>query len=218
MNRPLHTVILVAALAAAGGCSATQPVAPVRGGETVLLSSLGGPVIPLDGLAIPAPYVTLGAVHGVTEDVSVYGNVHVTAALFKNAGLDAGVVTDIVTGEGAVPSVSVNGRGYFFWDVGRGGKEPRFFPAVTLAARSATGERSAFFLGADNLFQLHRFYYIISPFAGFRFPLSASVTAQTEVKWLGANKETRHGIFEGATSVGGHGGLGLFLSVDMEMP
>ena len=84
MTRTVHTVLLIAALIAAGGCSATQPVAPVPSGETVLLTSLGGPVIPLDGFAIPAPYVTLGAVHGTSENLSVYGNLHVTAALFKN--------------------------------------------------------------------------------------------------------------------------------------
>lgn len=200
----------------ASGCGTSQPIRPVEKGTTDLIVSFGGPIIPLDGLAIPVPYLNAGAVYGVRENLSVFGNVHLTAALFKDVGIDGGVVTSLREEEGMMPSVTVNGRLYFFWDIVRGNSK-RLFPLVTVTGHYQTGEHSCFYFGADNLFQLHQFEYFFSPLIGYQFPLTSAVNAQGEVKWLAANKDTRHGIFEGATSVSGKGGVGFFFGIQVPL-
>jgi len=197
------------------GCGVTQPVRTLPEGETETLVSFGGPIIPMDGFAIPAPYLNLGVAHGFTSDISFFGNLHLTAALFKDAGLDAGAAATLVQEEGIVPHVTAIGRVYFFWDIIRS-NNARIFPMATIVGSYRTGERSLIYFGADNLYQIHKPEYFIAPLAGYQFPLSERTISQIEVKWLAANKDTRHGVFEGVTSVGGNGGAGIFFGVQYQ--
>ncbi len=214
-NDKLKITIFVITLLTISGCGVTQPVRTLPEGSTETLVSFGGPIIPMDGFAIPAPYLNLGVVHGLTNDISFVGNVHLTAALFKDAGLDAGAAATLVQGEGIVPHVTAIGRVYFFWDVIRS-NNARIFPMATIVGSYKTGETSLFYFGADNLYQVHRPEYFIAPLAGYQFPLSERTITQIEVKWLAANKDTRHGVFEGVTSVGGNGGAGIFFGVQYQ--
>lgn len=198
------------------GCGVSQPMQPVNEGETEIIASFGGPVIPLDGFAVPAPYLNVGAVYGAASNFSLFGNAHLTAALFKDLGVDAGLVTTVAEEEGLLPEINLNGRVYFFWDVVRSNNK-RLFPLVTVTAHYTIAERKRLYVGADNLVQLHRPEYFISPLAGYLFPLSDRMFAQLELKWLAANKETRHGIFEGTTSLGGKGGIGLFFGIQFPL-
>lgn len=198
------------------GCSGSQPIKPISEGTSTITASFGGPIIPLDGIAIPAPYIIVGSVHGIKKNISIYGNVHITAALFKDVGIDGGFVTTLVEEEGAIPAIHTNGRIYFFWDVGRSNNK-RIFPMATVIASYAAGTRSLFYFGADNLFQVHKPDYFISPLIGYQFPLNETILSQIEVKWLAANKDTRHGVFEGTTSISGYGGVGLFFGIQYSL-
>lgn len=191
------------------GCGVTQPVRTIDEGKADMIVSFGGPIIPLDGLAIPVPYLSTGFVYGATDDLSVYGNAHVTAALFKDVGLDGGAVITVMREKGVQPELTLNSRIYFFWDVGRA-NNARIFPMGSLIASYATGDLSLFYFGMDNLYQIHQPELFIAPLVGYKFPLTNTIDSQVEFKWLAANKDTRHGVFEGVTSIGGNGGAGLF--------
>lgn len=208
----LRIAIFIISLLAFIGCGVTQPVRTIPEHATESLVSFGGPVIPMDGFAIPAPYLNLGIAHGVTNDVTVIGTMHLTALLFKNIGLDAGAAATLVRENEGVPHITAIGRMYLFWDVIRS-NNPRLFPMVSLIGSFSTGDRSLFYFGADNLYQIHAPDYIIAPLAGYQFPISGKTVMQIETKWLAANKDTRHGVFEGTTSIGGNGGAGIFIGV-----
>jgi hypothetical protein len=203
-------VLMLFAASTLIGCGVTQPVRTIDEGRTDLIVSFGGPIIPFDGFAIPAPYINTGIVYGMTDDLALYGNGHITAALFKDIGLDGGAVVLLLREEGMQPELTLNGRLYFFWDVGRA-NNARVFPMGSLIASYAIGDRSLFYFGMDNLYQVHQPELFIAPLVGYQFPLSNTVDSQIEFKWLAANKDTRHGVFEGATSIAGNGGAGLFL-------
>lgn len=206
-------VLLLFASLVAIGCGVTQPVRTLEEGKTEILVSLGGPVIPLEGFAVPAPYLNLGMALGYSDDLTIFTNAHITALLFKDIGLDGGVATRLTTEERMVPEITLNSRMYFFWDFVRSNNK-RLFPMVTVVGSYQTGNRSWFYFGVDHLFQLHQPDVFISPLAGYQFSLSVPMTAQVEVKWLAANKNTRHGIFEGTTSIGGAGGMGIFFGAN----
>lgn len=208
--------ILIIVLLMFFGCGVTQPIRTLEEGRTDLIVSFGGPIIPLDGLAIPAPYINAGIVYGFTNDISLHGNGHLTAALFKNIGLDGGAVVTLLQEEGIQPELTLHGRLYYFWDVGRA-NNTRIFPMGSLIASYAAGERSLFYFGMDNVYQVHKPELFIAPLAGYRFPLSRTVDSQIEFKWLAANKDTRHGVFEGTTSIGGNGGAGLFFGFQFRL-
>ncbi len=198
------------------GCGITQPVRTIATGTTDITASLGGPVIPLDGLAIPSPYLTIGTLYGSSNDVTLFGNAHMTALLFKDIGIDGGAALTLVKETGWYPEVVVSGRLYFFWDVVRSDNK-RMFPMGTFIASYAIGSRSLFYFGTDNVYQLHKPELFMSPLIGYQFPMSGAAVSQLEVKWLAANKDTRHGVFEGVTSIAGQGGIGIFFGAQYRL-
>lgn len=197
-------------------CGITQPVRTLEEGKTEIISSFGGPIIPLDGLAIPTPYLNAGVLYGQKANLTLYGNAHVTAFLFKDVGLDGGVATTVVKEKQWRPEITLNGRLYFFWDFIRS-NNARIFPMATLIGSYQTGERSLFYFGVDNLYQISTQDIFISPLVGYEFPLSETMLSQVELKWLAANKNTRHGVFEGVTSISGNGGVGIFIGVQYSL-
>lgn len=197
-------------------CGVTQPVRIVEEGKTEIISSFGGPIIPLDGLAIPAPYLNAGALYGYKKNLTFFGNAHVTALLFKDIGIDGGFATALIREKNFRPEVTLNGRVYFFWDFIRS-NTTRMFPMATLTASYETGERSLFYFGVDNVFQIQTAEVFISPSTGYQFPLSDALISQIELKWLAMNKDTRHGVFEGVTSISGKGGIGIFFGIQYRL-
>lgn len=197
------------------GCGVTQPVRTVPEGTTQLTGSFGGAVIPFAGIAIPVPYLTTGALYGYSNDLTVFGSAHLTAILFKNAGLDLGASYRAVKEQSLVPELTVTGKGYFFWDAVRGSTK-RLYPSMTVTASYSAAERSLLYFGAEGLYQQSNSELFIAPFAGYSFAVHPSMIMLVETKWLAANKDTRHGIFEGAGSIGGRGNIGIYCGVQWE--
>jgi hypothetical protein len=198
------------------GCGVTQPIRPIEEGSTELIASLGGPIIPLGGVAIPVPYLNVGAMVGYKSNLTFYGNAHITALLFKDIGLDGGFSSRILPEKGIRPEITLNGRIYFFWDAFRG-KTTRVYPTGTLTGSYLIGERSLLYFGADNLFQYTTLDLFISPLIGYSFPLSDEIQMQVESKWMAMNRDTRHGVFEGAGSIAGKGNVGLFFGLQYSL-
>ncbi len=102
------------------GCGVTQPIRPIDEGSTELVASLGGPIIPVGGVAFPVPYLNVGALYGYSSNLTLYSNAHITALLFKDVAIDGGFSSSLFSEKGLIPEISFNGRIYFFWDAFRG--------------------------------------------------------------------------------------------------
>jgi len=198
------------------GCGITQPIRPIEEGTTEIIASLGGPIIPLGGIAIPVPYLNLGAMYGYSSNLTLYGNAHVTALLFKDVGLDGGFATRLFSEQGMLPEISFNGRVYFFWNAFRG-NTTRLYPTGTVTGSYLVGEHSLLYFGADNLYQFSTSDLFVSPFIGYSFPISHTMELQIESKWMAINRDTRHGVFEGAGSINGKGNVGLFFGLQYSL-
>ncbi len=198
------------------GCGITQPIRPIDDGSTELIASLGGPIIPFGGVAIPIPYLNVGVMHGYKPNLTLYGNAHITALLFKDVGLDGGFSTRVLPEKGIRPEITLNGRIYFFWDAFRG-KTTRVYPAGTLTGSYLIGEHSLLYFGADNLYQYTTSDLFVSPFIGYSFPITDGMEMQIESKWLAMNRDTRHGVFEGSASFNGKGNIGLFFGLQYSL-
>lgn len=193
-------------------CGITQPIRPIEEGTTEIITSLGGPIIPVGGISFPVPYLNVGVMHGYKPNLTFYGNAHITALLFKDVGFDAGFSTGILPEQGILPEITLNGRAYFFWDAFRG-NSTRLYPVGTLTASYLVGEHSLIYFGADNLYQFTTSDIFVSPFIGYSFPIGEMTEMQIESKWIAMNHDTRHGIFEGVASIGGKGNIGLFFGL-----
>ena len=209
-SRLLTLLLLACASLSSYHCGITQPVRVLDEGATQCAASFGGPFIPIGSAVVPVPYLNAGLVHGWTRDLTVSGNVHLLPMLFGDVGLDAGIAASLLKQRGAVPEVTAKAMVMFFTDF-RGGMHPRLYPLASLNASYLVGTSSLLYAGADNLYQLNPPHWLLSPFAGYQFPLGTRWTAQGEAKWMAANVNTAHGVAEGQTNIGDYGNAAVFL-------
>lgn len=191
-------------------CAVTQPVRVLSPGEVRVTASIGGPVVPGTLPTVIVPYATAGAAVGVTDQVTATGNLHLVLAALKTAGIDGGAAFRLLREEGAVPEVTAKGQLMLMTDFTAGSF--RAFPSLSVNGSYRLGESTLGYGGLESMFQFTGEDHVLAgPFVGVQFALSHRLAMQTELKWLAANVDTRHGIFEGESSLGGHGSLGFFL-------
>jgi len=195
------------------GCGGTQPIRVLEEGRTQASFSLGGPIIELGGAPVPMPYLTVGAMHGFCDNLTLSANAHLLSAALGDVGLDAGASMRLLKQDGAIPEVTGKAQIYFFDNLARGPNEPRLFPMISLNGSYLIGQSSLVYVGIDNLFQLSKPGYILSPFIGTEFYISRRISGQLEAKWMAANVNTEKGVFEGYGAIGSSGNIGVFLGL-----
>lgn len=179
-------------------------------GETRLAASMGGPfsttVVPT-GLT---PYATVGIYHGVDSATTIGGSLHATMVAFGIAGIDAGISRRLLHQQGPVPELTASVQALMFTDF-HSVRSSRIWPNASL---SASWELAGWlpYAGCHVTTQHTRFDVFVSPYVGVSVPLSSRWTIRVEGMWQAANKDSRSGVFEGTTSLGGSGSLGAFLA------
>ncbi len=210
MKTSVITVLLISFLSLS--CGVTNPVRTLPKGETQISGSLGGPLIPFAGTTIPVPYATLGIATGISDELTATASVHALMAALGNAGVDGGLAMRLTQEDGWTPDVVVKADLYLFSDL-KELRNVRGFPRISFTGSYDAGPVLVYggtdalvqFTGEENLF--------ITPYAGTVIPLGAQWGLVTEVKWMAANVDTRHGILEGHAALGGYGNVGLFFGV-----
>ena len=194
-------------------CGVTQPVRVIDQGTTQAAVSLGGPLIPYNGMTVPTPYLNLGLIHGYKENLTLTGNIHATMAMFKNAAFDVGAAMRLARESNGWPEVTAKGQLYVFSDLERI-DALRVFPMASVNASYLLGHSTLLYAGADQLIQFNKPQYFVAPFAGTQLGLSDRSALQIELKWMAANVNSAHGIFRGTGSIGDHGDIGIFFGFD----
>ncbi len=191
-------------------CSAVQPVRVLPVGQTQLTASLGGPILPNSSPTIIVPYLTLGAMHGVSESVTLTGQFHALMAVFGTLGVDAGAAARLLKQDGAVPELTAHGKVYLFSNFRPGAT--RLYPYLSLNASYQLGEMLLAYAAVENVVSFTGSpYYFLNPSVGGQVRLSERVNLQVEAKYLAANVNTLNGIFEAQSTIGSTGSIGAML-------
>lgn len=212
MSRLWRTSILVSLGVVLGvGCSTITPVRVLEKGETKLSASIGGPIVPGKSPTLIIPYTTVGIAHGVSESVTLHGSVAPSIAFFKILGIDIGATTHICAENGLLPEITLGADVLGIIGFGKT-TDTRFYPTVRATA-SYKIDSTLVYCGSHATYQYtsNTSEILMSPYFGAQFPLSLSVSLQTEILWQASNISTRSGVFEGRSSVGGYGSLGIFV-------
>jgi hypothetical protein len=212
---PLPILLLITA-AALIGCSAGAPVRVLEKGQTTITASLGGPIVPQSSPVGFIPYATAGAAHGLDSALTFHGNVHLLMAAFTVVGLDAGASYRVMEGQGAVPEITAAGRLLFFTDF-YAWSSTRLYPDVAVNASWEVAPRTLVYAGTHATFQPSPFEWFLSPMAGVQFLISDQVSLHGELIWQAANVDTRYGVFEGQSSIGGQGSFGGFIGMEISL-
>jgi hypothetical protein len=194
-----------------GACGASQPVRVLPATSTAITASVGGPVVPASSPTGVVPYISAGAAHGLSDEVTIHGNLHLIMAAFAVAGADVGASMRLVREDGPLPELTGALRLIGFVDVA-GPAAPRLYPDAALTASWTLTGRTLLYVGSHGTYQAEPSAFFVSPFLGLSFPVSEHVTLQAEAIWQAANADTHSGIFEGASSIGGMGSFGIFVA------
>ncbi|MBL7931532.1 MAG: hypothetical protein JNL60_06515 [Bacteroidia bacterium] len=82
-------------------CAPSRYVKPLEKNQKAASFTFGGPLIKFSGAPIPIPFSTLGYAQGINENLTLYGNLHTTSALFGNSQLDLGTTFNLFKKENA---------------------------------------------------------------------------------------------------------------------
>jgi hypothetical protein len=88
------------------GCAYPYTVRTVGEGQTALHASVGGPLFSNLGAPLPVPAVVVGGQHGVTDWWDAHASLHILAAAYKTAGIDAGSTLRLLRQRGGRPEVT----------------------------------------------------------------------------------------------------------------
>ena len=213
LRQTAERLLLVATLLCATACTATQPVRVLRKGETRLIASVGGPLLPHHAPTGFVPYTNVGKMWGRTDDLTLTANVHVLAAAFGVAGVDVGAARRLYAQDGLMPEITGQAQLYGF--IGAGGS--RIYPNLTANASWTAGPRTLLYGGSVvTVRPSGGRAFLVSPLLGVQRDVGRRFVYQLEAKWMAANIDMHSGLFEGENSVGGNGGLALQLGVQVK--
>lgn len=201
---------IVAAAIILSGCSAVQPVRVLDAGASAITTSLGGAVVPSSSPTAVVPYLTAGYAYGLNDDVTVHGKAHLVMAAFGVAGIDAGASFRALAQRGSVPEITLGAQVIAFASMARP-SPMRVYPNLTASASWSVGTASLAYAGSHATLQIDPSTVLMSPFAGYQFPVSDAVRLQVEAIWQAGNVDTRKGVFEGQSSIAGTGSIGIYL-------
>ncbi|MFN8582344.1 MAG: hypothetical protein U0163_15390 [Gemmatimonadaceae bacterium] len=190
-------------------CSATQPVRVLTRNERRWIASAGGPLLPNHVPTGVIPYTTVGTMWGARDNLTLSANAHVLAAAFGIAGVDVGAASRLTPQRGLRPEVTSQLQLYGF--VGDGGS--RLYPNLTANASWSLGRHTLAYAGSALTLGTGTPSLVATPLVGVQRDATRHVVVQLEGKWMAANVDTRHGLFEGENTVSGHGGLAAQLGL-----
>ena len=76
-------------------CMPTRMVKPLKKGEKSIGAHFGGPMINFAGAPIPVPFTSITGATGIKDDLTAYGSLHTTSAIFGVAQVDLGILRQL---------------------------------------------------------------------------------------------------------------------------
>ncbi len=204
-------IYVVAASWVLFGCGATQPIRVLPAASTAITASLGGPVVPGKSPVVITPYITTGVLHGISDDITLHGNLHLLMTAFAVGGIDVGASARLLRGDEWTPEITGGVRAYGFMQFSDQPK-PRLYPSLSANASWSVREQDLIYVGSHATAQWTPGAVYVSPFIGYSFAATDACSLQLECIWQASNHDTRSGILEGISSISGQGSFGIFLA------
>jgi hypothetical protein len=223
-----------------GACAPSHFVKPLPWKQHAVTASLGGAMLKVPDVAtIPIPNTTLGYGYGLKQDLTIYGNLYPTAAIFGVFQIDAGCTLQFWKQKnmGATVSPGINflfdrfekNAGLwpqldanFYWNYFERKTSSGFKDGASHLSSSHVDRHTNFFyVGFSNWFQLkgtmtlglkQENRLVFSPQVGHTFE-RGHWNYNLEVKFLTPYLSNQNIIIDYVSPFGKRGGLGAFFSV-----
>lgn len=218
MKKIIGGVLL--ALLALGSCAPTRFVEPLEEKQHAVGFTFGGPLIEFGG-TIPVPLSGIQYGYGIKKNLTAFGALHTTSAVFGNLQLDAGVTYQFLEQKGAIPNLSVTPALNFITNFQTG--TTRLWPQVDVNAFWHFSQKKHFvYAGLGNWFvlsgkrahnepSLRR--WVMNPQIGATFKLGESWMLTAETKFLAplTNKSMEFVPYQSV--FGNYGATGAYIGI-----
>lgn len=202
------------------GCGAHTNLTPIGEGNIDANISLGGPVITINKIRTPAPYLTIGGKYGLSDVMNVDANLHVTSLFYKVAGLEFGAAWFPLSYKNSFFILALNPRILLLESLKENvGDRLRIYPLLSGSAAWTLGG-GLIYVGSDLVFPLTQPDYnknsprlIASIFTGYRWQISDTFGFVSELKWLGANIPSNQVAVE-YINIAKYGAVSLLFSIE----
>jgi hypothetical protein len=192
-------------------------VEPLEKKELSIGGTFGGPVIDFGG-PIPMPVSTLEVGYGLDTNLTVFGALHTTAAVFGNFQIDAGISYQFLEQNKLIPNLSVAPGFNFITNI----KSTKFWPVLDVNAFWNYGARTNYFyIGANNYFELSKTMaleqeqlhpWLFSPQIGHVFKgKQENWQLTTEIKFLGPDIDNSTAFVPYKSLTGSRGATAFFI-------
>lgn len=136
-------------------CVPSRYVKPLAKNQKAIAFSFGGPLIKFSGAPIPIPFTTLGYAHGITDNITAFGNLHSTSLLFGNAHADVGATFNLYKKENKF-GITASPALQLAYNV-RNTSGARFWPTTDLNAYFHFSEKPSYvYAGMNAWFELSK--------------------------------------------------------------
>lgn len=217
----IKALIILLCIIAISSCAPTRFVETLDEGQSAVSFNLGGPTINYAGAVIPVPLSSLCYGYGIDTNITVFGGLHTTSALFKNLQFDLGGVFKVHNQQGYIPAVSVSPAINFVADM----NDPvyRIWPQADLNIFWNHGKRNnCFYAGVQNWFEVtgkraheqeNLTRWLCNPQLGYIIK-TKSIHYGIELKWLAPTHDNTNAFvpYQGITGSKGATGLYIYLT------
>lgn len=211
--------VLAGILLMSQSCTPTRFVEPLEKNEISVGGTFGGPVIQFGG-PIPMPISTIEVGYGLDTNLTVFGGLHTTAAVFGNLQLDLGATYQFLKQDDYIPNLSVAPSINFIHNFEYG--STKLWPVLDANAFWNYGARkNYFYLGVNNYFELSStsangqeqdHYWLFNPQIGHVVKgKKENWQLTTEIKFLGPNLDNSTSFVPYSSLTGSRGATGFFI-------
>jgi hypothetical protein len=168
-------------------------------------------MVPGKSPTVVIPYLTGGAMYGASDNITLHGNLHLLMTAFGVAGIDIGASTRLLRGQRWTPEITAGLRAYGFVQLSDQPR-PRLYPSASVNASWQVRDNDLIYVGSHVTAQLVPSDAFMSPFIGYSIAASDNISLQLEAIRQASNHDTRSGVLEGVSSIGGQGSFGIFIA------
>jgi len=213
----IYILVAAALFTITQACAPSRFVEPLNKNELSIGGTFGGPVIDFGG-PIPMPVSTLEVGYGLDTNLTIFGALHTTAAVFGNFQIDAGISYQFLEQKKFIPNLSVAPGFNFITNI----KSTKFWPKLDVNAFWNYGARTNYFyIGANNYFELSKTMaleqeqlspWLFSPQIGHVFKgKQENWQLTTEIKFLGPYIDNSTAFVPYKSLTGSNGATGFFI-------
>jgi hypothetical protein len=228
-------LIFLAVLLVLASCAPARFVEPLKRGQQVISGNFGGAVAKIPGIgAIPIPFTAIGYGRGLTDQTTVFGNLHTTSLAFGVGQTDIGVSQSIWKNDKMC--ISAQGSVNILVDFYTGAN--RFWPQLDANYYFKYGKNSKpvqldalckvdskhynfFYAGISNWFDPYKTESQGRPNAQFWIPsvqlghqwIRPKWSYQAELKMLAPNESNQNIVVNYPSLLNNRGALGLYFGI-----